>query len=212
MVFYNSQRETSVSKEKAVGQTQKYKSGYGEDDPGQRGVREMLTSGKHRTEKAHFEPLSSKVGQKNYISVQRKPGFRIKKSGKAVPEQSALVSSTKLNPEAKPFVMKPIEWDKLPLRPREPSLSLSLDSDSYDASVLSFTDDVTNFGSGEGIFSRPNQAGAPLQKKTCVLPSFYVRDNQQRSSVDQSIFQDSRVDESPDMTLDVSSPPKSTQY
>merc|ERR550534_1905374 len=186
-----------------MGQTQIYNSGFNEDDPGRRGVLKMLTNGEHRTEKANFAILGSKVDQENFKSIQRKPGFQIKKSEKVVLEQSASVSSSNLNPRAKPFVSKPIEWDKLPLRPRESSLSfspLSLDSNSNNANVLSFTDDVITFG--PGIFSQPNQAVAPVKKETCVLPVFHPRGNLQRSSVDQCIFQDTCFDESQDMTHD----------
>jgi len=65
------------------------------------------------------------------------------------------ISETKLNPDAKAFVIKSIDWSKLPLGPVESSRSLSPVSFSYDASM---SEDVTSHVN-DGLFS---PSGAPI--------------------------------------------------
>jgi len=66
---------------------------------------------------------------------------------------------TKLNPDAKEFVSKSIEWDKLPLKPKE---SPVLESMEFEASMLNIDNRLAGFESNDARFAVPRLAPLPL--------------------------------------------------
>jgi len=163
----------------------------------------MQANIEYQPELTFFEAASSNVFKN--ISMQRERGFHAdRQSLRAVSKQSSFVSKTKLNPEAKPFVAKPIEWDRLPLGPRESCFSHTFDSDSYDASVISYSSSDDNYmiASNDGIYKiQQRLASALVPKKAHILPTMNDRYYHQPSYTDSLVFQDTLMDESRDIMV-----------
>jgi len=82
---------------------------------------------------------------------------------------------TKLNPDAKEFVSKSIDWHKLPLKPKDSPVLESID---FEASILNITDRLAGFTSNDGRFTVPRLAPPlPLPETariSSVVPSTYA--------------------------------------
>jgi len=100
---------------------------------------------------------------------------------------NATASLTKLNPNANPFTPTPIEWEKLPLRPPDSSLSPLFDLDFNERSFRSPIDEVTSFDSSDVLFMQPYPINFPLLKRSMSCPEYDPRAQQQISGLDRHI-------------------------
>lgn len=177
MVYYGSFSETLVSKAKGMGRPQIRKGAYNEDHIGQNWVVELPKGVKHPTEWSNFVAMSPSAAAeaKKVGSSQRDSNFSIQNFNKMVydEQKQKSLSSIRLNPDAKTFVGKSIDWSRVPLRTSESSVSLSPHSESYDPSIFSISDDVTTtFGSSDGMFTRQNWAA---QRESFIPPELNPR-------------------------------------
>jgi len=103
------------------------------------------------------------------------------------------VTPTKLNPEAKAFVVQPIEWNKLPLAPAAPSFSISPFSVSHDAINLSMSEDVTPVTSfvNDGLFDIRSRTTISPVEDMYISPELHHRYNWPMSYETQKVLQDS---------------------
>jgi len=177
MVFYGSFSETLVSKAKGMGRPQIRKGGYDEDHISRNLVVELSNGVKNPTEWSNFVAMSSSAAAEatKVRSSQREPYFSIQNFNEMVydEQKQKSLSSIRLNPDAKTFVGKSIDWTRVPLRTSESSVSLSPHSESYDPSIFSISDDVTTtYCSSDGIFTRQNWA---LQRESFIPPDLNPR-------------------------------------
>lgn len=196
MVFYQSFTETLVSKSEGVGRPQIRKSERGEVNTGWNRVVKPPQS----VEWPNFTAMSSNTAaEANKVGSPRcDSNFSVGNFKKVVPEQKNTVSSIKLNPDAKTFVLKSIDidWNNLPLRKSESSISLLANSKSYDASIYSISDDVITIGSYDGMFTRSNRASVTSQRETCILPGLSRGYRYPMSYVDSFMLPDSCKEQS----------------
>jgi len=204
-LYYPAYRETSVSQELGRGRTNLEHWRYGEYRESQR-FHETSTNIEHHLKQLNIGGDWSKTfKRKRFETIQPKPHFQGQTSSTNVNNKSnAFASSTKFNPEAKPFVPKGIEWDKLPLRPFESSLSSSLESDSYERSICSSIDDLTSFGSSDVMLVRPNSVDVSLQKRSGMIPEMKSSIWQKMSSIGQFLSQDFHMNDCRDKICKVS--------
>jgi len=197
MVFYHSFRETSVSQEFCRGGRDSEHFRYGECTP----IRTVLTETlnvEHQLEPENLEAITSRSFiREKFESFQRQTDFQVQNRVSAKSRSNATASLTKLNPNANPFIPKPIEWEKLPLRPLDSSLSpLSsvFDLDLNERSVRSPIDEGASFDSSDVLFMEPYPMDVSLQKtRAFSFPEYEPWDQQQISGVDRHIFQDSAI-------------------
>jgi len=194
MVFYHSFRETSVSQEFSRGGRDSEHFRYGECGPIRTGLTEMLNI-EHWIEQENLEAIPSRsLMEKKLESFQRQTHFQVQTRASAKSRSNGTASLTKLNPNANPFIPKSIEWEKLPLRPLDSSLSPSFDLDWNEKSVRSPIDEVASFDSNDGLFMQPYPMDVSLQRTRALsFPEYEPRDEQQISGVDRHIFQDSAI-------------------
>jgi len=195
MVIYHSFTETLVSKAAGVGRPQIRRNEYGGDNMDRKVVAELSQGVKHPPEWSNFAAISS-----NAAAEARRVGSHQRVDSISgyfqndIPEEKKSVSSIILNPHAIPFVSKPIDWGKVPLRTSESSFSLSPKSESYDQSIYSMSDDVTTtFCSSDGMFSRQSWASLSVssQRESFMSPRLNRRYNYPMSYIDSYILQDS---------------------
>lgn len=169
-LYYPSYRETSVSQTVGRGRTNLEHYRYGEYGRSQR-FNETSTNMEHQFEQLSIGVDRSKIFKgKKFETIQPKSQFQDQTPSSHLNKSNAFASSTKFNPEAKTFVPKAIEWDKLPLRPCESSQSVSLESDSYERSVCSSIEELTSLCSSDVVFVRPHSVHVSPQKRSGNLP------------------------------------------
>jgi len=206
MVFYHSVREPSVSQECSGGRRNSELLRYVECSPIRTGLTDTLNI-KHQLEleQENLEAISLKsaIG-KRFGSLQRENDFQGQTWACAEPKSNATASLTKLNPKANPFTPRPIEWDKLPLRPIDPALYSSVDLEFNERSVHSPIAESVSFDFSDVMFNRfmqPYPMEVSLQETRAFnFPEYEPMDQQQMSGVDRRIFQDSAFVDSRDMT------------
>jgi len=202
-LYYPSSRETSVSQTVGRGRTSLEHCRYGKYGRSQR-FNETSTNIEHQFEQLSIGLDRSKIFKgKKFETIQPDSHFQDQTPSSHVNKSKAFVSSTKFNPEAKTFVPKAIEWDKLPLRPCESSLSASLESESYERSVCSSIEDVTSFGSSDVVFVRPNSVHVSLENRSGILPEIKPSIWQKLGSIDKFLSQDFHMNDSRDESCEL---------
>jgi len=198
-LYFPSYGETSVSQKLGRGRTNSEHWRYGGYRQIQR-FNEASTNIEHELEQLNIGENRSKIFKsKKLETIQPEPHFQGRTSSTYVNKSKAFASPTKFDPEAKPFVPKAIDWDKLPLRPCEFSLSSSLESESYERSVCSSIED-TSFGSSDVMFMRPNSVDFSLQERSSILPEMKPRIWQEMCGIGQFLSQDFHMNDSHDKT------------
>jgi len=213
MVFYHSVEETLVSEDFGRCGRDSEHLRSGEYSPFRTGLTETLNI-EHQLERENFEvtPSKSSLGKK-FESFQRQPDFQDQMRDSAKSRSDATTSLTKLNPWANPFIPKPIEWDKLPLRPLDPNRSPSFDLDFDDRSDRSPIDEDASFDSSDVMFMQPYPLDVSSQQtRAFSFPEYEPRDQQQISGIDQHIFQDSAIFDSQGMIHNFPSPTEKISY
>jgi len=213
MVFYHSVGETLVSQEfdRCGSDSEHLRSG--EYSHFRTGSTETLNI-EHHLERENFEakPSKSSMGKK-FESFQCQPDFQDQMRASAKSGSSATTSLTKLNPWANPFIPKPIEWEKLPLRPLDPNLSPSFDLDFDERSVRSPIAEDASLDSSDVMFMQPYPLDVSSQKtRDFSFPEYEPRYQQQISGIDQHIFQDSSIVDSHGMIHNFPGPTEKINY
>jgi len=136
--------------------------------PIRRDVAGQYMKAKHNPEIYNFASENGDL-KKKVQCVELNMASAVENSREGLTEEKKIMQ-TKLNPDAEAFVMKPIEWSKLPLGPVGPSRSVSPVSLSHDASILSMSEDVTS-SVNDGLFYPRNGRISPMEK-TFIQPEF----------------------------------------
>jgi len=215
MLFYHSCREPSVSQEFSTGRRDSELSRYAQYSP----IRTSWTKTfniEHQLEQENLEAIRSKSAMgKRFESFQHETDFQVQTRASAEPMSNATASVTKLNPKANPFSPRPIEWDKLPLRPHDPTLS-SFDLELSERSVHNPIAESVSLDFSEVMFNRFMQPYpieiSPWEIRAYNFPEYEPRNQQQMSGVDWRIFQDSAIVDSHDMIHNFPNPTEKPNY
>jgi len=168
---------------------------YGEYSPYGRGL--IDSSNFDQWENLEAKPSNSVIGKK-FESFQQKTDFEDPNRASVTPSSNALASSTKLNPNANPFIPNPIQWEKLPLAPVNPSLSLSpsFDLDLNERSFRSPIDEAASLISNDVMFKQPYAI-----RRAFSFPEYESRNKHQICGVDRHIFhRDSAIVDNSDIS------------
>jgi len=199
MVFYHSFRETAFSREFCRGGRDSQRFRYRDCSPIRTGFTETLNIEDQLEKNLEAIPWKSFTGKK-FESFQRQTDFQAQTRPSAKSWSNATAPLTKLNPNADPFIPKPIEWEKLPLSPLDLSLPQSFDLDFIERRDRSPIDEVANFHSSDVLFMQPYPMDVSIQKtRAFSFQEYEPRDWQQISGVDRHLFQDSAIVDSHDM-------------
>jgi len=213
MAFYHSVGETLVSQDIGRCGRDSEHLRSGEYSPFRTGMTETLNM-EHQLERENFEAIPSKsfMGKK-FESFRRQPDFQVQMRASAKSRSNATTSLTNLNPWANPFIPKPIEWDKLPLRPLDPILSPSFDLHLNERSVRSPIDEDDSFDSSDVMFMQAYPLDVSSQKtRAFSFAEYQPRDQQQLSGIDQHIFQNSAIVDSHGMIHNFPRPTEKVNY
>jgi len=199
MVFYHSFPETLVSESERMGRPHiSYSGNCGVIT----GRRKMVELPLHPLGLFNSEAVRSNAAQaKKVRSSWYEPNFTFDDFEIDLSAVKQTVTPTVLNPTAEEFVNNSIDWRRVPLRPSESSLSLSLDSESYDASIYSLSDDVTTFGSSD-ILIRQSRASGSAYTHTFTELGFSTESSYQSSYLDQYTQRDFSKEHVSDISMD----------
>jgi len=216
MVFYHSVREPAVYQESSSGRRDSELLRYVECSPMLTGLTDTLNI-EHQLEQENLEAMSLKSGfGKRFESFQRETDFQGQTWACAETKSNAPTSFTKLNPKANPFTPREIEWDKLPLRPIDPTLYSSFDIEFSERSVHSPIAESVSFDFSDAMFNRFMQPYpmeiSPQETRAFNFPEYEPRNQQQMSGVDRRIFQDSAIVDSRDMIHNYPNPTEKLNY
>jgi len=207
MAFYHPFGKPSVSQEFSSCQRDSGLFRYDEYSTVRTGLTKMLNI-EHQLERESLEAVSSKsaIGER-FESFQRESDFE-GKPGPVVNQgqmQNATASLTKLNPKANPFIPRSIEWDKLPLRPVDPTLYPSSDLEFSEKSLHSPVGESVSYDFSDVMFDRFMQPYpmeiSPQETRAFNFPGYEPRNQQQMIDrmIDRQLFQDSSMVDSHDM-------------
>jgi len=214
MAFYHSSRKPSVSQEFSSCQRDSGLYRYAEYSPIRTGLTKTLNI-ENQLEQESLEAVSSKsaIG-KRFERFQRETDFQDQTWASGEPRSNATASLTKLNPKANPFIPRPIEWDKLPLRPLDPTLYPSSDLEFSEGSLHSPIVESVSYDFSDVMFDRfmppyPMEV-SPQETRAFNYPE-YEPSNQQQM-IDRHIFRDSSIVDSHDMLHNFPNPTEKLSY
>jgi len=199
MVFYHSFPETLVSESERMGRPHiRYSGNCGVIT----GRRKMVELPLHPHGLFNSEAVRSNAAQaKKVRSSWYEPNFTFDDFEIDLSAVKQTASTTMLNPTAEEYINNSIDWRRVPLRPSESSLSLSLDSESYDASIYSLSDDVTTFGSSD-VLIRQSRASGSAYTNTFTELGFSTDSSYQSSYLDQYTQRDFCKEHVSDISMD----------
>jgi len=207
-----SYRETSVSQSVGRGRTNLEHYRYGEYGRSQR-FNETPTNMEHQFEQLNIGVDRSKIFKgKKFETTQPESHFQDQTPSSHLNKLNAFASSTKFNPEARTFVPKAIEWDKLPLKPCESSLSVSLESDLHERSVCSSIEELTSLCSSDVVFVRPHSVHVSPHKRSSNLPEIQPTMWHKESSIGQFLSQDFHMNDTRDESCKLSDSAEKTHW
>jgi len=214
MEFYHSFRKPSVSQEFSSCQRDSGFFRYAEYSPTRTGLTKTLNI-EHHLEQESLEAVSSKSAiEKRFESFQRETDFQSQTWANAEPRSNAIASLTKLNPKANPFIPRPIEWDKLPLRPLNPTLYSSSDLELSEGSLHSPISESVSFDFSDVMLDRFKQpypmVVSPQEKSAFNFPEYEPRN--QKQMIDRHIFRDSSIFYNDDMLHNFPNPTEKLSY